>query len=38
MTGVVGNGNLHLGFAVPMMLILGILPLARYFDPRQPVA
>lgn len=33
MTGVVGAGNLRFGFAVPMVLILGILPLAPYFDP-----
>jgi MFS family permease len=33
MTGVVGAGNLRFGFAVPMVLILGILPLARFFDP-----
>ena len=31
MTGVVGAGNLRYGFAVPMVLILGLLPLARYF-------
>ncbi|MFN8193630.1 MAG: MFS transporter [Nocardioidaceae bacterium] len=34
LTGVVGAGNLRIGFAVPMVLILGILPLARFFDPR----
>lgn len=34
LTGVVGAGNLRIGFAIPMVLILGILPLARYFDPR----
>lgn len=33
LTGLVGAGNLRLGFAVPMVLILGMLPLARYFDP-----
>jgi predicted MFS family arabinose efflux permease len=33
MTGLVGAGNLRLGFAVPMVLILGILPLARAFAP-----
>jgi hypothetical protein len=32
LTGVVGASNLRFGFAVPMVLILGILPLARYFD------
>ncbi len=31
LTGVVGAGNLRIGFAVPMVLILGILPLARVF-------
>ena len=35
MTGLVGAGNLRLGFAVPMVLVLGIIPLARAFDPRQ---
>jgi MFS family permease len=34
MTGLVGAGNLRLGFAVPMVLVLGILPLARAFAPR----
>lgn len=34
MTGLVGSGNLRLGFAVPMVLILGILPLARQFATR----
>lgn len=36
LTGLVGAGNLRIGFAVPMVLILGMLPLARYFDP-EPV-
>lgn len=31
MTGVFGAGTLRLGFAVPMVAILGILPLARAF-------
>ncbi len=31
MTGLVGAGNLRLGFAVPMVLVLGILPLAGAF-------
>jgi MFS family permease len=35
MTGLVGAGNLRLGFAVPMVLVLGIMPLARSFAPRQ---
>ncbi|HEY3530233.1 MAG TPA: MFS transporter [Nocardioides sp.] len=34
MTGLVGAGNLRLGFALPMVLVLGILPLARAFAPR----
>jgi hypothetical protein len=34
MTGLVGAGNLRWGFAVPMVLVLGILPLARAFSPR----
>lgn len=29
--GVVGSGNLRIGFAVPMVLVLGIIPLARIF-------
>ena len=33
MTGLVGAGNLRLGFAVPMVLVLVILPLARSFAP-----
>jgi MFS family permease len=31
MTGLVGAGNLRLGFAVPMVMVLGIMPLARGF-------
>ena len=31
LTGVVGAGNLRIGFAVPMVLVLRILPLARAF-------
>ncbi len=38
LTGVVGAGNLRLGFAVPMILILGILPLAPYFAPGRRTA
>jgi hypothetical protein len=34
MTGLVGAGNLRIGFAVPMVLVLLIIPLARAFDPR----
>ena len=33
LTGVVGAGNLRIGFAVPMVLILLLLPLARAFAP-----
>lgn len=33
LTGVVGAGNLRIGFAVPMVLILLIVPLARAFAP-----
>lgn len=33
MVGLVGAGNLRIGFAVPMVLVLGILPLARAFAP-----
>lgn len=31
LTGVVGSGDLRVGFAVPMVLILAMLPLARAF-------
>lgn len=34
--GLVGSGSLRVGFAVPMVLVLGILPLARAF--RGPAA
>ena len=34
MTGLVGAGSLRIGFAVPMVLVLGILPLAKAFAPR----
>jgi len=34
MTGVVGASSLRVGFAVPMVLVLGILPLAKAFAPR----
>jgi MFS family permease len=32
MTGVVGAGSLRIGFALPMVLVLGLLPLAKAFD------
>jgi hypothetical protein len=38
MTGLVGAGSLRFGFAVPMVLILVILPLARAFAPHQAKA
>lgn len=31
LTGAVGSGNLRVGFAVPMVLVLGIIPLASQF-------
>lgn len=31
LTGAVGAGNLRIGFAVPMVLVLGIIPLAAQF-------
>jgi fucose permease len=33
LTGLVGAGSLRVGFAVPMVLILAMLPLARAFAP-----
>jgi hypothetical protein len=35
LTGVVGSGNLRIGFAVPMVLVLALLPLARAFGGRE---
>jgi len=35
MTGLAGAGNLRIGFAIPMVLVLGILPLAKAFAPRN---
>lgn len=37
LVGVVGAGNLRIGFAVPMVLVLLILPLAKAFAPGVPV-
>jgi len=37
LTGLVGAGSLRLGFAVPMVLILAMLPLARSFAPAGTV-
>lgn len=34
MTGLVGAGSLRIGFAVPMVLVLGIIPLAPAFAPK----
>jgi MFS family permease len=31
MTGLVGAGSLRVGFALPMVLVLGLLPLAKVF-------
>jgi MFS family permease len=36
MTGLAGAGSLRVGFAVPMVLVLGILPLAKAFAPVSP--
>jgi fucose permease len=33
LTGLVGHDNLRIGFAVPMVLLLAMLPLARAFAP-----
>lgn len=38
LTGVVGQDSLRLGFAVPMVLVLAMLPLARAFAPAAPDA
>ncbi|MFL6109688.1 MAG: MFS transporter [Marmoricola sp.] len=35
LTGAVGEHDLRVGFAVPMVLILGILPLAKAFAPQK---
>lgn len=34
LTGLVGSGSLRIGFAVPMVLVLAIVPLAPAFVPR----
>lgn len=31
LTGAIGSGNLRIGYAVPMVLILALVPLARHF-------
>jgi hypothetical protein len=38
LTGLVGSGSLRFGFAVPMVLILGLLPLAKAFAPPPATA
>ena len=38
LTGLVGSDSLRIGFAVPMVLVLGILPLAPAFAPRLAAA
>jgi MFS family permease len=38
MTGLVGAGNLRLGFVVPTVAILALLPLARFFAWQPPQA
>jgi MFS family permease len=38
LTGAVGSGSLRVGFAVPMVLVLGLWPLAAAFGPRMPYA
>jgi Na+/melibiose symporter-like transporter len=37
LTGLVGSGSLRIGFAVPMVLVLGIIPLAPAFAARVGV-
>lgn len=36
LTGVVGRDELRLGFVVPTVLVLALLPLARWFNPSTP--
>lgn len=39
LTGAIGSGNLRIGYAVPMVLVLAMLPLARHFvGPATPAA
>jgi MFS family permease len=38
LTGVVGQDLLRIGFAVPMVLVLLMLPLARAFAPSAPAS
>lgn len=34
LTGAIGSGNLRIGYAVPMVAVLGLVPLARHFGHR----
>ncbi len=36
LTGLVGSGTLRVGFAVPMVLVIALVPLARAFAPTAP--
>lgn len=36
LTGLVGSGSLRYGFALPMVLVLALIPLARAFVPPAP--
>ena len=36
LTGLVGSGSLRVGFAIPMLLVLLLIPLARAFAPTVP--
>lgn len=36
LTGAIGSGNLRIGYAVPMVLVLGLVPLAKAFAGRPP--
>lgn len=38
MTGIIGAGDLRWGFAVPMVLVLALIPLATRFAPAERVA
>jgi len=36
LTGAIGSGNLRIGYAVPLVLVLALVPLARAFTGRVP--
>ena len=38
LTGVVGSGSLRIGFAVPLVLVLALFPLARAFAPADTLS